>query len=128
MISSRVTALLCVRTIQASIHDVYTEMLPVHNQHVEGLDDVIGQPFKELYVSQIVAARDSVFSDMCKELNISNKQNIQACNLNKRSVTKEKLSGWLETVCYILDSFSVPLLETAVPILERTGELHEEKN
>jgi hypothetical protein len=64
---------------------------------------------------------------MCKELNISNKQNIQACNLNKRSVTKEKLSGWLETVCYILDSFSVPLLETAVPIVECIGELQEEK-
>ncbi len=102
-------------------------MLPIHNHYVEGLDDMIGLPFKELYVRQIVAARDSVFSDMCKDLNITNHHGIQACNLNKRSVTKEKLIGWLETVCYILDSFSVPLLESAVPVVERVGELQEEK-
>ena len=104
------------------VHDVYTEMIPVQNHHVDGIDDFIGQTLKELYVRQIVAARDSIFSEMCKELNVTNHHHIQACFLNKRSVTKDKLIGWLETVCYILDSFSVPLLESAVPIVERVGE------
>ena len=76
---------------------------------------------------QIVQARDSVFGDICKDLNITNPHHIQACHLNKRSVTKEKLIGWLETVCYILDSFSVPLLQNAVPIVQRVCELQEGK-
>ena len=52
-------------------------------------------------------------------------------HLNKRSVTKENLAGWLETVCYILDSFSVPLLKKAARTIdrrtERIDELHKEK-
>ncbi len=47
--------------------------------------------------------------------------------MNKRSVTKDKLIGWLETVCYILDSLSVPLLQNAVPIVDRIDELQKEK-
>ena len=76
---------------------------------------------------QIIAARDSVFEEMCKELKVTNHHQIQACNLNKRNVTKEKIVGWLESVCYILDSFCVPLLENAVPIVDRIGELQEDK-
>ena len=102
-------------------------MLPVHNDHVNGIDDIDGSAFKETYVRQIIDARDNVFGEMCKELNVTNHHHIQACNLNKRSVTKEKLVGWLETVCYILDSFSIPLLENPVPIVERVCELQEEK-
>ena len=102
-------------------------MLPVQNDHVNRLDDIIGPAFKELYVRQIIDARDSVFDEMCKELNITNRQHIQACYLNRRTVTKEKLVGWLETVCYILDSFCVPLLDNAVPIVDRIGELQKEK-
>ncbi len=103
------------------------DMIPVQNQHVSRLDDIIGPTFKELYVRQIVEARDSVFQDMCNDLNVTDHHSIQACNLNKRSVTKDKLVGWLETVCYILDSFSVPLLQNAVPFVERIGELQEDK-
>ena len=73
-------------------------MLPLQNKHVDPLDFIVGDDFKDLYVQQIVQARDSVFNEMCGELNISDFQNIQAVNLNKRSVTKEKLIGWLETV------------------------------
>ena len=109
------------------IHELYIGMLPVQNDHVDGLDDIIGSAFKEMNVRQIIAARDSVFDEMCNELNVTNRQHIQACNLNERTVTKEKLVGWLETVCYILDSFCVPLLDNAVPIVDRIGELHEQK-
>ena len=34
------------------------------------------------------------------------------CNLNEKSVIKEKLIEWLETLCCLLDSFSDPLLWT----------------
>ena len=102
-------------------------MIPVQNHHVEGLDDIMGPAFKELYVRQIIETRNSVFNELRSELNVSNNHDIQACHLNKRSVTKDKLIGWLETVCLILDSFSVPFLENAVPLAERIGELQEEK-
>jgi hypothetical protein len=102
-------------------------MLPVQNDHVDGLDNIDESAFKELNVRQIIAARDSVFEEMCKELKVTNHHQIQACNLNKRNVTKEKIVGWLESVCYILDSFCVPLLENAVPIVDRIGELQEDK-
>ena len=102
-------------------------MLPVQNKHVDGLDDIPAEVFKELYVRQIIAARDSVFGDMFDELKISNPHHIQRCYLDKPSITKAKLIGWLETVCFILDSCSVPLLLNAVPIVDRVGELQEDK-
>ena len=102
-------------------------MLPVENDHVDGLEGIGETAFKELNVRQINAARDSVFADMCKELNVTNGRHIQACNLKKKSVTKEKLVGWLETVWYIFDSFCVPLLDNAARIVDRIDELREDK-
>ena len=102
-------------------------MLPVDNKHVEGLKDIPVESFKEMYVRQIVAARESVFNDICGKLNISNHHHIQRCFLEKKSITKDMLIGWLETVSYILDSFSVPLLENAVPIVDRISELQGDK-
>jgi superfamily I DNA and RNA helicase len=103
-------------------------MIPVLNHHVEGIEY---QEFKLMYVSQVIAARESIFREMCQELNITKSHYIQACFLNKRSVTKEKLIGWLETECSILDSFSVPLLKNAVRRIddanERIDELQKEK-
>ena len=40
---------------------------------------------------------------------------------------EEKLVGWLETVSYILNSFSVQLLERAIPVANRIGKLQGEK-
>jgi hypothetical protein len=102
-------------------------MLPVKNDYLDGLDDADASAFKELNVRQITAARDSVFDEMCKELKVTNHHQIQACNLNKRNVTKENIVGWLESVSNILDSFCVPLLENAVSIVDGIGELQEDK-
>ena len=102
-------------------------MLPVQNEIVDFMDDIDGQDFKEIWVKQIVDARNSIFSEMCKELNITSHHHIQECYLNKRSVTKEKLIRWLETVCFILDSHAVPLLQNALPVVVRIDELREEK-
>ena len=47
--------------------------------------------------------------------------------LAKRSVTKEKLASWLETVCCILDQHTMPWLEKAAPLTEELGKLKDEK-
>ena len=67
---------LCSYFTSQYLHDLYIEMIPVQNHHVDGLDDVIGMHFKELYVRQIVAVRDSFFSELCTELKISDHYNI----------------------------------------------------
>ena len=103
------------------------DMIPVSNDHVDRLDDIIGPVFKEMYVRQIIEAKNSVFEEIHKELKVNSSHCIQACYLNRKSITKDKLVGWLETVVYILDSFCVPLLENAVPLVDRVTELQEEK-
>jgi hypothetical protein len=107
-------------------------MMPaLQNIHVDGLDDVTEEEFSMLNVSQVLTASDSVIREIHKELNLDNVDHIRQCNLNKRSVTKEKLAEWLETVCYILDSYSVPLLKKAVSAIDRCAkridELQKEK-
>ena len=72
-------------------------------------------------------ARDSIFNEMCSEMGISDFQNVREVYLNKRNITKDKLISWLETMCFILDTYSVPLLKNAVTVAERADDLKEEK-
>jgi len=121
---------LCVHPIQACT-SLYT-MIPVENEHVNLLQDPLDGVFDLTHVSQVISASDSIFREMCGELNDDNPHHIQACFLkNKKGVTRDKLIKWLETVCYILDSFSVPLLQNACDVIdaktERIDELQREK-
>ena len=120
---------LCARytAYTACVHELYIKMMPLQNKHVEVLDEMFGSDFKELFVEQIVKARDSIFEEMCQEMNVNDFQNVRAVNMTKKTVTKEKLCGWLETVCCILDTFSVPLLSSAVPLAKRVEKLKDEK-
>jgi hypothetical protein len=56
---------------------------------------------------------------------------LKQTHFNKRTLPKEKLAEWLKTVCYILDSFRVPLLKNAFSIIDsntrRIDELLREK-
>ena len=55
-------------------------------------------------------------------------EEIHSCNLmNKRSVKKEKPCEWLETVCCILDQFSITWLRKAIPLAEEIDKLKSEK-
>ena len=54
-----------------TMYILYTVMLPLNNDHVNHLDNIIGSHFKELFVSQIVRARDSMFQEMCQDLNVT---------------------------------------------------------
>ncbi len=80
-----------------------------------------------MYVEQVIRGRDSVFDEMCQEMNINDYRDIRAANMGKKAITKDKLAGWLETVCCILDSYAVPLLEKGESLLERIDLLQEEK-
>ncbi|KAL5261856.1 hypothetical protein ACHWQZ_G007533 [Mnemiopsis leidyi] len=93
-------------------------MLPCSNEITDMMDDMVGCGYKEMYMRQIVDARDAIFAEMCKELKIENHHHIQRCYLNKSHITKEKLIRWLETVCFILDSNAVPLLYAGSEKLE----------
>ena len=84
------------------------------NTHVEDLNDVIREDFNMLTVSKVFTATESVIREMHKELNVDTMDHIRQCHLNKRTVSKEKLAEWLETVCFILDSYSMRLLKNAV--------------
>ena len=106
-------------------------MAAVRNVHVNRLNDVIKGEFSMLNVSEVITASDSVLREMYSELNLDNDCIIRQSHLNKRTLPKEKLAEWLETVCYILDSFSVPLLKNAVSSVDcstkRIVELQREK-
>ena len=82
-------------------------------------------------VSQVITASECVFRDMHKELNLGDFTHIRQSHFNKRTVPKEKLAEWLETVCHILDSFSIPLLKNAMSnmdsIKKRVDDLQKEK-
>ena len=105
-------------------------MLPLENRHLEGMEEPIDQIFHGLYVEQVEKATKSVLDEICEEINVGsdNYRNIRSCYLmNKRSVTKEKLCDWLETVCCILDQFSIPWLNIATPLAEEVQTLKDEK-
>ncbi len=102
-------------------------MHPLQNKHVDNLTDFESDPFKGMYVEQVIRGRDSVFDEMCQDLDINDYRDIRAANMGRRTITKDKLAGWLETVCCILDSYAVPLLEKGEPLLERIEQLQEEK-
>ena len=104
-------------------------MSTIQNDHVDILNDVSREEFKVFSVSKVISATDSVFREMYQEMNVDKNLMFRQCHFNKREasggVSKEKLSEWLETVCYILD-FSLPLLNNAVKKIDRQTERIDE--
>ncbi len=98
-------------------------MFPLQNKHVDVVDYNSEEPFKGMYVEQVIRARDSVCEEMCQSMGIENYQDIRAANMTKKTITKDKLMSWLETVCCILDSFAVPLLEKGTDLEDRVETL-----
>ena len=62
---------------------------------------------------------------MCQELGVKNNEDIRSSHImNRRSVTKERLSQWLECVGSMLYTFAAPHMKRAV---ERVEELTSER-
>ena len=98
------------------------------NQHVSDLDQPGDVSFHRSFVEQVKKAKDSVFDEICSKTGVPEYTDIRLAHLvAKRSVTKETLASWLETVCYVLDQFAVPWLEKAAPLVEELADLKNEK-
>ena len=65
--------------------------MPLDNKHMNALQEYWNEPFKDKYVEQIITARDSIFSEMRDELNVTTNQDVRAYNMAKKTVTREKL-------------------------------------
>ena len=102
-------------------------MFPLQNEHVDVIEYNHGDPFKGMYVEQVIRARDSVFDEMRKAMGIGPVEEIRAAHMGKKSITKDKLMDWLETVCCILDIAAVPLLGKGIDLKDRVEKLQEEK-
>ena len=84
--------------------------------------------FHGTFVEQMKKARDSLFTDICEDIFVPQFSDIRSVSLlAKRSVTKEKLACWLETVCCIFDQYAIPWLEKAAPLAEELRVMKEEK-
>ena len=102
----------------------------IQNDHVDYLNDVSREEFNVLSVSKVMSATDSVFREMYQEMNVDRTVILRQTHFNKREasggVSKEKLAEWLETICYIMDSFTVPLLKKAAETIDnQTGRIDE---
>ena len=90
------------------------------------LSAVVDGQFDMLKVSHVITETDSIFRKIQQELNLKDYERIRQSHLNERHVSKENLAEWLETVCNILDSFSVPLLKNAMSTFETTSKRIDE--
>ena len=101
---------------------------PLENQHVRNLDRPGDVYFHRTFVEQVKKARDSLFTDICEEIFVPQFSDIRSVSLlSKRSVTKEKLACWLETVYCIFDQYAIPWLEKAAPLTKELGKFKDEK-
>ena len=85
---------------------------PLQNEHIEMVDDVMfenGQFLTE-YVNQIHMATDSIFKEIRSKIGVEHNDDVRFDKLNQRSVPREMLSEWLETMCWILNNYCGPLL------------------
>ena len=68
---------------------------------------------------QVARATNSVFNEMCHELDVKEYGEFVLKNLNKRSVSKEKLCDWLQTVCFILNGYAAAHLQMAAERVDK---------
>ena len=102
---------------------------PLDNDFVKNLEFPSGDvAFHRTCVDQLKQARSSIFDEICRETFVPHYTDIRFDYLlAKRSITKEKLATWLETVCCILDQYAIPWLEKTAPFPEEIGKLKDEK-
>ena len=108
---------------------VYTAMLPLDNDFVKGLTKPTEfQEFEGQYVKELERARDRVFIEICNEFKqgLDHRYVANRYFKNSKTITKEKLGVWLESVCHILDQYSLPWLQKAAPLAEETRALRGE--
>ncbi len=91
-------------------------MMTVNNSHTCHLADApdYDDPFNARHADQVTRATNSILTEMCVDTGVHNFNDLTRSNLNKRSVTKERLCEWIETLCYTLNKFASAHLQMAV--------------
>ena len=107
-----------------------TMPFPLQNEHLDMLDDAMVEncEFLSEYAGQIRVATDSIFKEIRSKIGVEYNDEVRFDKLNQRSVPRERLSEWLETVCRILDNHCVPLLQSAVETATRQPHVQEKNS
>ena len=86
-------------------------------------------PFNARHAEQVQRATSTILTEMCVSTGVGSFDHLTPDNLNKRTVTKDKLCQWLGAFVHIMDRFANPHLQMAVKCLEQisTELLAEEK-
>ena len=102
---------------------------PLQNEHIEMVDDAMvenGQFLTEC-VNQIHMATDSIFKEIRSKIGVEHNDDVRFDKLNQRSVPRERLSEWLETMCWILNNYCGPLLQSASETADDNRMFRKEK-
>ena len=73
-----------------------------------------GAQFDFKVFDQIIKTKDSIFDEICRDIHVEKHEEIRSVFLNKRTVSKDSLCLWLESVCGLLDAFCIPTLQSAM--------------
>ena len=86
-------------------------------------------PFNARHAEQVSRALQNILTDMCVTTGVQKYEDLSdSDNLNKRTVSKEKLCQWLSAFAEMMNSFANPHLQMAVERLEKINtELLAEK-
>ena len=101
--------------------------MPLDNKHVDFLDDTCFEPFKGKFVEQIYRATDSICAEMRECINVNGNDQVRVVFMTKKTITRDKLISWVETLNFILDGRVVPLLEKAAEMQSDYQKLKDEK-
>ena len=91
-------------------------------------DDPDYDPFNTRHAEQVSRALSIILTDMSVATGVRTFDHLTPDNLNKRTVTKERLCQWLGAFTFMMNRFANPHLQMAVERLEKiSDELLEEK-
>ena len=104
--------------VLASVYTVYTVLCTMYrsdNRHLSHLNGVkSGEQLNAKLFEQILRSKTSVFDEICRDIGVLKHEQISSTALNKRHIQKDLLCFWLESVCSLMNSFSVPRLQEAM--------------
>ena len=112
--------------VLASVYIVYTVLCTMYrsdNRHLSHLNGVkSGDQLNTKLYEQIIRSKTSVFDEICRDIGVLKHEQISSSALNKRHIQKDLLCSWLESVCSLMNSFSVPRLQEAMKRCDEQNE------
>ena len=75
-------------------------------------------PFNARHAEQVSRALTDILTDMCVTTGVKKFDDLTPVNLNKRTVTKDKLCLWHGAFAHMINGFANPHLQMAVERLE----------